>query len=101
MRSRVRHMLSVLAVAAVLAAVGPQLGQAADGDGLVDVNSASVAELATLPGIGESKAKAIVEYRAAAPFKTVDDLKKVKGIGEKTLEVLRPRVTVGAEGRQN
>lgn len=93
-------MLTVLAVAALLAAAGPPLVHAVDG-GPVNINSASVAELATLPGIGEVKAKAIVEYRAAAPFKTVDDLKQVKGIGEKTLEVLRPRITVGAEAVGN
>jgi competence protein ComEA len=94
-------MLTVLAVAAVLAAAGPPLGHGADGDRLVNINSASVAELTTLPGIGEAKAKAIVDYREAAPFKTVDDLKLVKGIGEKTLEVLRSKITVGGEASRN
>ncbi len=46
---------------------------------IVSINSASVEDLAKLPGIGPEKAKAIV---AARPFKSIDDLKKVKGIKE-------------------
>ena len=61
----------------------------------VNVNTASAAELATLPGIGPSKAQAIVEHRAKAPFTAPDDLTKVKGIGSKLYESIRERVTVG------
>jgi competence protein ComEA len=97
MRSQVRQLLAVLALTSALLTVGPPAARAAEDSRRIDINSASVAELATLPGIGEAKAKAIVEYRAADPFKTVDDLKKVKGIGDKTLDALRPDLTVGAE----
>jgi competence protein ComEA len=96
MRSTVRQLLSVLVLASALLLLGPSVGSAAEDGHRIDINSASVSELATLPGIGEAKAKAIVEYRAADPFKTVDDLKKVKGIGEKTLDALRPDIMVGA-----
>ena len=96
MRSKVRQLLSVLALTGVLLTLGASVGSATEDDRRIDINSASVAELVTLPGIGEAKAKAIVEYRAADPFKTVDDLKKVKGIGEKTLDALRPDITVSA-----
>jgi len=96
MRSQVRQLLTVLALTGALLTPGPSVVLAEDDGRRIDINSASVAELATLPGIGEAKAKAIVEYRAADPFKTVEDLKKVKGIGEKTLEALRPDLTVGA-----
>ena len=62
----------------------------------INVNTAPAAELVALPGIGPKKAEAIVQYREAnGPFKTVDDLVQVKGIGPKTLEKLRPLVTVG------
>jgi competence protein ComEA len=63
--------------------------------GRIDINAASSAELATLPGIGPSKAQAIVEHRAKAPFATADDLRKVKGIGDKLFETLRDRIMVG------
>ena len=50
----------------------------------VDINSASVAQLMTLKGVGEKKAQAVIDYRAAhGPFKTVNDLSQVKGIGAK------------------
>jgi len=56
----------------------------------VNVNQASAQEIAAaLPGIGPAKAKAIVDYRAAnGPFKSVQDLTKIKGIGPKTLAKL-------------
>jgi len=63
----------------------------------INVNTASEAELTKLPGIGPAKAKAIVEHRQQSPFKTVDDLKDVRGIGEATVESLRDQVTVGAK----
>jgi comEA protein len=62
----------------------------------VDINSASIAELIGLPGIGEGIAKKIVAYRKInGNFKSVFDLKKVGGIGEKKFEKILPLVTVG------
>ena len=55
----------------------------------VDINNATEKELLTLPGVGAKTAKEIV---AARPFKTVDDLKNVKGIGDKTFEKLKAHV---------
>lgn len=64
---------------------------------VVNINTASASQLAaSLPGIGEVKAAAIVSYRNAnGPFRSVDELINVKGIGEATLEKLRPYATVG------
>lgn len=59
--------------------------------GLINVNTASTAELETLPGVGASRAAEIV---AGRPYATIDDLQKVSGIGAKTVEKLRPLVTV-------
>jgi competence protein ComEA len=67
---------------------------------MINVNTASAAELAGLKGIGEKKAQAIVAYREQnGSFKAVDDLAQVKGIGPKLLEQLRPQVTVGADAK--
>ncbi len=100
MQSRMHHWILAVAVAFVVAAVAPTSRVGAEVDRRIDINSASAAELATLPGIGDSKAKAIVEYRAADPFRTVDDLKKVKGIGDKTFESLRPNLMVSEAAPQ-
>lgn len=63
--------------------------------GLININTATATELEELPGIGPSYAKGIVDYRIQnGPFVRVDDLDKVKGIGPKTLEKLRPLVTL-------
>ncbi|HEX5097513.1 MAG TPA: ComEA family DNA-binding protein [Acidimicrobiia bacterium] len=76
----------------------PALGDtvAADGGptGPIDVNTATEAQLETLPGIGPSLAAAIVAEREKGPFKSVDDLGRVRGIGDARLDQLRELVTV-------
>lgn len=65
----------------------------------VNINTATEAELEKLQGIGPAKAKAIVEDRKKnGPFKTADDLKRVKGIGDKNFEKLKSEITVGGAG---
>ena len=62
----------------------------------VNLNTASPAELETVKGIGPAKAKAIVDFRNKnGPFKTVDDLRAIKGFGAKTLDKMRPELSVG------
>ena len=64
----------------------------------VNLNSASVAQLQTLPGIGPSAAQRIVEYRQKnGAFKKIEELMNVKGIGEKSFLKLKPLITVGAD----
>lgn len=64
----------------------------------LDLNHASAAELKELPGVGPVLAGRIVSYRNEhGPFKTVDELDQVKGVGPKLLEKLRPLLYVRAE----
>ncbi len=75
-----------------VAAPGPSGGPAG---GRVNINTGTVAELDTLPGIGPALAQRIVDYRAAhGAFHSVEDLRKVSGIGDATFAEIRDRVTV-------
>lgn len=70
--------------------------------GPVDINTADAATIAKeLKGIGLNRAQAIVDYREKnGAFRSVDDLRKIKGIGAKTLELNRPNIRFdGAPGR--
>ncbi|MEI6633817.1 MAG: ComEA family DNA-binding protein [Chlamydiota bacterium] len=61
----------------------------------VDINRASAEELAELPGVGEKLAGAVILERSRAPFRSVEDLRRVPGIGPKKLEKIRDQVAVG------
>jgi len=61
----------------------------------VNLNEASEAELVRLPGIGPSRARAIIAYRDRRPFKRPEEILNVHGIGRKTFRKLRPHLTVG------
>ena len=94
-----------LAASAALAASRPAVAlpaekqsdaKTAQSGGMVDINTAGVEELMSVPGIGEVIAQRIVEFREKnGAYASVEDLIKVQGIGEKSLEKLRPYVTVG------
>lgn len=61
----------------------------------VDLNKASENQLTEVPGIGPSLAKRIVEFRNEnGDFRRVEDLLKIRGIGEKSFQKIRPHVTV-------
>lgn len=91
--------LRALTAALLLSAGIAGTGLAAEEPGRVDLNTATAAELESLPGIGPAKAQAIVAHREEAPFKNADELIEVKGIGEKLYAQLKDRVTVsGAAG---
>ncbi len=65
--------------------------------GLVNINTASVDELATLKGIGEKTAQAIVAHREAkGPFAETEDIVNVKGVGRKKYEAIKDHLTVKA-----
>jgi competence protein ComEA len=90
-----RALASALVLALGLAVVGGALAADPPLQGVVNVNTASVEELQLLPGIGEARARAILEVREhKGGFRSVDELVEVKGIGAVALERLRPYATV-------
>lgn len=70
--------------------IGSQQKQA----GLVNINTASITELDSLPGVGEVTAQRIVEYRQQHPFTRIEDIMQVKGIGEAKFNKMKDRLTV-------
>lgn len=98
-----RTSLSIVALSALLiahahaAAQMKPAGSAAQSAAspLVNINSASAADLQTLPGIGTKMAELIIEYRQKnGPFKKVEELMNVRGIGETNFLKLKAQITV-------
>ncbi len=89
----VRRVGAIALTVAMLAMIGGAASAAESG--LVDINQATIQELESLPQVGPALAKRIVDFREThGAFKSVDDLLKVQGIGEKILAKLRDRVSV-------
>ena len=65
---------------------------------VVNLNSASAAQIASLPGIGPKTADLVVEYRTKnGPFKKIEEVMNVRGIGEKSFLKIKDRLTVAAQ----
>jgi competence protein ComEA len=87
-------LLLTVSVAASAATV--ESGSAAERPEAVDLNKADLQQLQSLPGVGSAIAQRILDFREAnGPFERVEDLLKVRGIGEKSFEKLRPYLRVG------
>lgn len=92
-----RRRLAAIALAIALLVGGLALATAQDGAmPKVNINTADETTLMLLKGVGETKAKAIIEHRATQPFETIADIMKVSGIGEKTFETIKEHITVEA-----
>jgi competence protein ComEA len=99
-----RHLLSTVAVACLLcgpsaAAAGqsktPARAATPSSTAIVNLNTASASDLEGLPGIGAKTAARIVEYRQKnGPFKKIEELMNVRGVGEKNFLKLKPQITV-------
>jgi competence protein ComEA len=89
-----KHLMIALAALLLALPLAQPAGAA------VNVNTATKDELVALPGIGPAKAQAIVDYRNQhGPFRSVDDVRKVKGIGEKLFLQIRSELVVSGSPR--
>lgn len=93
MKSKINLALVALVTLSSLALANISIAKGGTLEGVVNVNEASVKELQMLPGIGKTRAEAIVAYRSTSPFKEPADLLKVKGIGKKILAQIETHVT--------
>jgi competence protein ComEA len=69
--------------------------------GVVNLNTAGPGLLVLLPGVGGAKAAQIVAYRTRHPFRTVDELVRIKGIGRRMVRALRPHLAVAGPSTAN
>ena len=64
-------------------------------DGIININTASLEELQKINGVGEVKAKSIINYREKnGGFKSIDEMKNIEGIGDKTFEKMKDQITI-------
>ena len=68
--------------------------QSANTSNKININTASLEELQTLPGIGEAKAKDIITYRETNKFNTIEDIKNVSGIGDALFAKIKENITI-------
>ena len=91
-----RTRVLVLLLGMVLLAGGSAI--AASAEGVVNINTADAEALMLLPRVGPAIAERIIEFREKnGKFKSVEDLMLVRGIGEKTFEMLEPYLAVSGE----
>ena len=80
---------------AIHSQAGESTGSKESNDGKIDINTATEQQLMLLPGIGETTAKRIIEYRTEHNgFSTIEDIMHVSGIGEKKFEQMKPYIKV-------
>jgi competence protein ComEA len=77
-----------------LSGLGDARAQGKDLDGVVNLNTATAELLELLPGVGPAKVRSILSYRQRRPFRTIDELVRIKGIGRKMVRHLRAHLAV-------
>lgn len=91
-----RFLLVVVALAIATSALAG-VRQTKQMTGVVNINTASQAELSMLPGVGKGKAAAIIAERQKGPFKAPQDIQKVKGIGKKQFASLEKFIVIDGQ----
>ena len=77
------------------ASSGGSVSGSMSSDGKININTADLAALQTLSGVGPATAQKIIDYRTAnGKFKTIEDIKKVSGIGDKTFQKFKDKICV-------
>ncbi|MFO8070645.1 MAG: helix-hairpin-helix domain-containing protein [Polyangia bacterium] len=95
MRNVTKKIAATVLVAALVASLDAAAGETNDSSqGVVNINTASSAELEYLPGVGPATAKKIVTHRENRRFKRPREIIRVRGVGRKTFAKMRPFLTV-------
>ncbi|MBN2061609.1 MAG: helix-hairpin-helix domain-containing protein [Deltaproteobacteria bacterium] len=99
---RKRTMMLIFAAAVFFIASISTVALSSESEtGKIDLNKATVEELLSLKGIGQAYAERIVDYREKnGPFKNIDDILMVKGIGEKTFEAIKDQLIITGETQE-
>ena len=86
-----RHMVLCLMLVAMATAMVGSVAEGGETTGVVNINTASAEQLELLPRVGPALAGRIIEFRESnGPFRSVDEIVAVKGIGERSFEMLEP-----------
>jgi len=92
---KLKRFIVLLTVVGFILGLFGSVALAADEGGKINVNTASAEELSALKGVGEKIAANIVQFRKEnGPYKSIDDLKQVKGVGTKILEDNAEKITL-------
>ncbi len=93
-RKTVSTALVTLVIATLFATLGAHAADNSGQKSVININTATAVELSFLPGVGPSKAQAIIKYRKAHPFKKIEHIMRVKGIGRKSFRKMQPWLAV-------
>ncbi|MCP4676849.1 MAG: helix-hairpin-helix domain-containing protein [Deltaproteobacteria bacterium] len=97
MKTVSRIMAVMVLASSMLVALNASAADGTSPGVTININTATITELGYLPGVGESKAEAIVKYRTNRQFKKIEDLMRVKGIGRKSFKKMRAYLSVKGE----